>query len=69
MDLLRQTTGLLPSWRGVSWSPQWTWQSTVASAFAVPLLTILAASVISYIRSPLRRYPGPYFAGECPSTY
>jgi len=58
MALQWPTKGILPL-RDLDW----TWQSVVASAFVVPLFTILAAWSISYVRSPLRRYPGPYLAG------
>ena len=44
-------------------NPSWNWLSITACALAVPLITLLASWTLSYIKSPLRSYPGPYLAG------
>ncbi|KAH8880968.1 cytochrome P450 [Thozetella sp. PMI_491] len=39
------------------------WQLVVTCAFVLPFLTLVGWWVLSYFRSPLRRYPGPLLAG------
>jgi len=45
----------------------WNWVSILACAVAVSLFTLLGSWVVQYVRSPLRRYPGPYLAGMSPT--
>ncbi|GAB1312635.1 Pisatin demethylase [Madurella fahalii] len=40
----------------------WSWQAVTVYAFGVPLIFVLSWWILSHALSPLRRYPGPFFA-------
>lgn len=44
------------------------WKPLLVLAVVVPLATVSAWWTFSYLTSPLRRYPGPFLAGEYPPT-
>ncbi len=55
-------TGFQPmSWREVAFPTSW--PATASWAVLVPFLTLFGWQALCYARSPLRRYPGPFFAG------
>ncbi|KAH6848218.1 cytochrome P450 [Chaetomium sp. MPI-CAGE-AT-0009] len=61
---LAMQSGLLTSflqWKDLT-SP-WHWRAVTLYAFLVPLFTVLSWWTLSYVRSPLKRYPGPPLAG------
>jgi hypothetical protein len=61
--MLAELVDSFRQWRWDELPAASSWLVVAAWAVLVPFLTLVAWRVISYSRSPLRRYPGPFLAG------